>query len=265
FSIDSARRVHYNPLDTTPFGIWPRGSTAYYDFSSSFVWHSRDGKEHTLVCVRNEVRSASVYRIENGRFIFRWTKTRPEGTSHTLSYGISTLQTNGYARGYNPTVYIYEGNPATDSVAKARFPLYYKDGGFESVCSCGDVNGDGFGDLAVIYSAVNGSTLVVFLGENSPTAVPDADTSTFALDISSEHPVSSGQSLRVSLTISKPGAYAITLYSLRGELVSTLLSEQLPEGVHQRLLSLGPVPTGLYNVRLSGGGHSVDKGLMIVP
>ncbi|MFM8180202.1 MAG: hypothetical protein ACKOAG_13615, partial [Candidatus Kapaibacterium sp.] len=26
FSIDSARRVHYNPLDTTPFGIWPRGS-----------------------------------------------------------------------------------------------------------------------------------------------------------------------------------------------------------------------------------------------
>jgi hypothetical protein len=175
------------------------------------------------------------------------------------------MQTNGYARGYNPSVYVYDGNPASDSLAKARFPLYYKDGGFETVCSCGDINGDGFGDLAVIYSTVNGGFLVVYLGENPISFVADSDISMLNLDFSSEHPVSSGKSLQISLTVDKPGTYTVALYSLRGELISTLFSEQLPEGVHQRSLSLGPLATGLYNVRFSGGGHSVDKGLMIIP
>ena len=95
FSIDSARRVHYNPLDTTPFGIWPTGSTPYYNFSSSFVWHSRDGKEHTLVVSVLKDASTQVFRIVNGRFVYRWTKTRREGSSKILTHGIRSLATTG--------------------------------------------------------------------------------------------------------------------------------------------------------------------------
>ncbi|MFM8438100.1 MAG: hypothetical protein ACKOAX_06460, partial [Candidatus Kapaibacterium sp.] len=261
FSIDSARRVHYNPLDTTPFGIWPRGSTPYYSYRSSFVWHSRDGKEHTLV-VDLESGQSDFYSIKGGKLVFAHRIHTPLGLSWPgLQYGISSLQTNGYARSKRTNVFLYDGNPAVDSTPKARFPTYYKGEPFIAISSCGDVNNDGHGDIGVIY---NPGTLVVYAGLDSlVTSVAAPGESPIGLEIVGEHPAKHLVTMR--LQIDRPAVYTVQLYSLTGERLSTLVEEQLSSGTYLRSFDAAAanLPSGLYNLRLSDDARVVDKGILI--
>jgi hypothetical protein len=265
FSIDSARRVHYNPLDTTPFGIWPTSSRPYYSFSSSFVWHSRDGKEHTLVVSVLKDASTQVFRIVNGRFVYRWTKTRREGSSKLLTHGIRSLATNGYTRGNNPVIYIYEGNPAADSMAVAKIPIGLSGyGPYGDVISCGDVNNDGLGDIAVTYIGNNTGMLRICLGADSISAVEETDLMAPTMTLRNAQ-VGIDGSLGIELHIVRAARYTLELYDLRGNRVQALLDESFPSGNHDRVLQLSGanLPSGLYNLRLSDGVRAVDKGILI--
>jgi len=265
FTITADSAVHYTELDYIPFKSWPSNVVPYYSYSSSFVWHSRDMKEHTLSCVNMVDRSTYVYRIVNGRFSYRWTETRPWGPSYPLQIGISNKHSNGYGRAYDQLVYVYDGNPADDSLAQAWFPLYYNEDGFETMCSCGDVNADGFGDFAAIYTGISTAKLLIYLGSAGFSNVDDHDSTELALTLASENPTSNSQAIDVTITVGKPGLYTLDIYSMRGEHIATVLNEHLERGRFQRSVPMMRLVTGFYNIRLSGGGHSIDKGLMIVP
>ena len=257
--------VVYTQRDRITTMQWPTSSTPYYSFSSSFVWHSRDGKEHTLVVSVLKDASTQVFRIVNGRFVYRWTKTRREGSSKLLTHGIRSLATNGYTRGNNPVIYIYEGNPAADSMAVAKIPIGLSGyGPYGDVISCGDVNNDGLGDIAVTYIGNNTGMLRICLGADSISAVEETDPMAPTMTLRNAQ-VGIDGSLGIELHIVRAARYTLELYDLRGNRVQALLDESFPSGNHDRVLQLSGanLPSGLYNLRLSDGVRAVDKGILI--
>jgi len=254
--------VVYTQLDRVTTMQWPTSSTPYYNFSSSFVWHSRDGKEHTLVCGLND-NTTNIYRIMNGRFVFTWQKRTLEGGGDLLKYGVTSVNTNGYSRGYEAVQYLYDGNPGVDSMAKAWIPGGRAGvGPLLQITSCGDVNNDGFGDVAAIYGH---GTLVIYLGQaGSPSSVTQDDPEKPGLSLTSSEIVDTG-SLRIRMHIDKALRYRVELYDLRGSAIGTLLDEFLSTGDYERNLLLPPsgLPSGLYSLRLSDGVRAVDKGILI--
>ncbi|MFN5866638.1 MAG: hypothetical protein ACK45R_06540 [Candidatus Kapaibacterium sp.] len=265
FVIVADTTISYTTLDHVPYKAWPDPNTPYYSYSSSFVWHSKDGKEHTIVCDINVNRSCDIYRIVNGKLVFQWTTTRPQGSSDLLSYGVTNMKSNGYARGYNPFIYVYEDNPADDSIAKAKIPLFYKNNSFEIISSCGDVNADGFGDLAVVYTGIDGPSLLIYLGTNMSAGVSNDAQPGLSFSIDSQQPFKTGQPLNITIDAKKPATYTANLYSVRGELVKTLFSRYLDFGLHSISSTIENVPCGLYNIHLIGNGVSVDKAILIIP
>jgi hypothetical protein len=175
------------------------------------------------------------------------------------------MKSNGYARGYNPFIYVYEDNPADDSIAKAKIPLFYKNNSFETISSCGDVNADGFGDLAVVYTGIDGPSLLIYLGTNMSAGVSNDAQPGLSFSIDSQQPFKTGQPLNITIAAKKPATYTANLYSVRGELVKTLFSTYLDFGLHSISSTIENVPCGLYNIHLIGNGVSVDKAILIIP
>jgi hypothetical protein len=221
-------------------------------------------KEHTLVVVA-QTGSSIVFRIAGGRFGYQWTKSRPEGSVKLLAHGIRSLPNNGYARGNYPNIYLYEGNPAVDSLAVARIPLGLSGyGGYSELVSCGDVNNDGLGDLAVTYTGNNQSILRIYLGADSVSSVSTADSQAAVLSLPDPQ-VSSDGLLSVLLNINHPSQYTLEIFSLRGQKLHVLMDEYLQIGEYRCTLQLSVtnLPSGMYNLRLSDGTRMVDKGILI--
>ena len=261
FTITADSAVHYTELDYIPFKSWPSNVVPYYSYSSSFVWHSRDMKEHTLV-VSLDAGPTDIYTIQNGKLLFvHQIKTTLGSSWPALARGISSLSKNAYARGRRPNVLVYDGDPAQDTLAKARFPMYYKDEPFNQVSSCGDVNNDGHGDIAVVY---NSNTLVIYAGMDSlVSSVHSFSEIGFDIRLLSTQPTRN--SLTIEVSVARPCRYTIDLFNLRGEHVASLMDENLMEGVIERSYDVSSygLPPGLYNLRLSDGTRMVDKGILI--
>jgi hypothetical protein len=259
--------VVYTQLDRITTMQWPTASRPYYSFSSSFVWHSRDGKEHTLVVTLGpNIRTSDVYAIINGRFVHAYHKEAREYEIWPLAYSVKTMNDNGYARYYSRLCFVYHGNPALDSTRIARFPSVIGADEYviSSVSSIGDVNNDGKGDVAVVYVGNNTGILRMYLGADSISAVEETDPMAPTMTLRNAQ-VGIDGSLGIELHIVRAARYTLELYDLRGNRVQALLDESFPSGNHDRVLQLSGanLPSGLYNLRLSDGVRAVDKGILI--
>lgn len=132
-----------------------------------------------------------------------------------------------------------------------------------SYISIGDVNSDGFGDVAI---ATHEGRLKIYLGQDLNSTVSIAQQTDLSLTFKSQHLASTENVLECSLVIDHPATYQIDVYSLDGKHITTLMKEQFDEGSYTRsiMLDASLLSAGLYNLRLSDGRRSVDKGFLIL-
>ncbi|MFN9776862.1 MAG: hypothetical protein ACK54V_03260, partial [Candidatus Kapaibacterium sp.] len=116
---------------------------------------------------------------------------------------------------------------------------------------------------AAIYTGISTAKLLIYLGSAGFSNVDDHDSTELALTLASENPTSNSQAIDVTITVGKPGLYTLDIYSMRGEHIATVLNEHLERGRFQRSVPMMRLVTGFYNIRLSGGGNSIDKGILI--
>ena len=267
FTITADSAVHYTELDYIPFKSWPSNVVPYYSYSSSFVWHSRDMKEHTLVVTLGpNIRTSEVYSIIAGHFVHSYHKQTPEYEVWPLAYSVKNMAENGYVRCFARNCFLYHGDPAKDSTRIARFPDGIEGNEYviQHVTSIGDVNNDGKGDIGVVYIGNNTGILRIYLGADSVSSVSTADSQAAVLSLPDPQ-VSSDGLLSVLLNINHPSQYTLEIFSVRGQKLHVLMDEYLQIGEYSRTLQLSGtnLPSGMYNLRLSDGTRMVDKGILI--
>lgn len=81
-------------------------------------------------------------------------------------------------------------------------------------------------------------------------AVPAA----FALEPNFPNPFNPSTTVR--FTLSQPGPVRLTVYSVNGEAVATLVSERLAAGTHTRTWNADGMPSGVYFLRMAVGEAS---------
>jgi subtilisin-like proprotein convertase family protein len=107
-----------------------------------------------------------------------------------------------------------------------------------------------------------GWSLNFLVDAGSGTGIPTPEAwMNFGLEPIRPNPV--GQEAFVGFRIPEPGHVKVTVYNQVGQLVEVLANEELPEGLHERTWSPGPLAPGTYFVHLESGGMvSVRKALL---
>jgi len=146
-------------------------------------------------------------------------------------------------------------------------PAWTQDGdqdymALEAVRGVGDVNGDGFDDVATgaLYrdgAFVDGGRAWVFHGEPDPgTGVETDDPAGAALTVVGANPARAGTALSFCLT--EPGHVRLAAYDLAGRRVAVLYEGHTAAGTHRiewrgRRGDGSRLPPGLYLMRLESG------------
>jgi hypothetical protein len=261
FVIVADTTISYTTLDHVPYKAWPDPNTPYYSYSSSFVWHSLDRTEKTLVVYDVDRYYYQTYKYRDGHLVPGAYLRTGAGNVYYMTRGVGSMNQAGWCSETNALLFS-NGDPFYGISYYAKVTA----DGQRGVCSIGDVNNDGFGDVAVIYKSGDlDYRVVLYLGADISTGVVDPVGSTLSMSFGSESPSSNTKPLEVTFIIDKPGNYTITMYSLRGELIATLLNEHFDQGTYTRIVGFPSVAAGLYNVCLTDGTQRVDKGIMITP
>jgi len=92
--------------------------------------------------------------------------------------------------------------------------------------------------------------------EESP-ATPDR----FKLDQNYPNPFNPTTRLRFSL--SRSGPILLTVYTMRGEEVETLVSEWREAGHHEVVWDAGDLPGGIYLIRIRAGAYTETRKLIL--
>ncbi|MBL7999417.1 MAG: hypothetical protein JNL32_12355, partial [Candidatus Kapabacteria bacterium] len=250
-------KVTYTPLDTTEIKVFKDKVTPYYFYESSFVWHSRDNKEHTLVAAYGQT---DIYSIVTNTLQFRWTKRRREGSGHYLLGNTTDTISNGFVRGANPHLLLYSSNPVKDTNAHAKIPIFYKGQPYESVHAIGDINNDGFGDIAVVYGTEDFLTL--YLGRSSVLSTVIDDTRT-NITLNNNQPCSKSGVLTVRVSSVEEREIRLSLYSLNGAIAADMGTYPTSGGIVAIPLARYALSPGMYNLRCTIGTQVFDKGLII--
>jgi hypothetical protein len=175
-------------------------------------------------------------------------------------------------------VYVFCGGPDMDTVFDIELtgdqePWSYFGARMASV---GDLNADGFEEIAASSYGDSTRKGKVFIYTSCPTAVSDDDQEqtfhSFRLDQNYPNPFNSSTSIRYS--VPSPGlkhqTHAILqIYNIRGQLVRTLVDEDMSVGTRQVLWdgndSRGkPVASGLYLYRLTIGTVSEERKMLLL-
>jgi hypothetical protein len=69
---------------------------------------------------------------------------------------------------------------------------------------------------------------------------------------------------RIEFGISRPGLVTLTVYSIRGEQVETLVAENLQPGRHTAAWQAGSRPSGLYLLRLTHKGAVITRRMLLI-
>jgi hypothetical protein len=216
-------------------------------------------KEHTLVVYDRGKYYYLTYKVIDGRLRQGEMLRTGAGRVYYMPHGINAKAEAGWCSETNALLFC-NGDPFYG----IRYSSKVTAEGQEGVCSIGDVNNDGIGDVAVIYNPIDDQYhLTIYLGGDFTSSVNEQDSLLPSLSIDGRQPISEGGPIEVSMVFPRAATFTINLYSLRGELLSTLLSEHFDAGTYKRSLTLPTLPAGMYNIRLSGGGNSIDKGILI--
>lgn len=252
FKINNDLTVEYTALDTTSFKDFKDKQTPSYFYASSFVWQDRNKTEHTLLAGYG---MTDIYSIKNNTFQFVYTKKRREGGGFLLDNGVQEVNIRGYARGFNPVLYLYEGNPAKDTLAKAWLYL----GGTTSICGVGDINQDGFGDFATI----DNDNLKIYLGRGLLNTISDSNNAD-KVEISFLQVQKPSDVLRIKIRTMNQTKVIVSLFNLQGELIEKFGFFDI-DNIQDVVIVLNQyhIVQGFYNLRFQYDGKILDKALII--
>jgi hypothetical protein len=276
FQITGDKVSSYTALDTTDFKDFKSKWTPYYFYESSFVWHSNDNKEHTLVSARfyNEM-----YRIENNKFNLAFVKQKSESGlfegDQILRFSVIDKNQPGYVRGALPWVYIYHGNPANDTNVRVRLPYnrFNNDPLSEvyvrGIYSIGDIDNDGKGDIAIVYNGYyddKGYNSVVIY---TASVLLNVDSQDNGLPNSSFMKIKQPYSLKEELEIQLRGVEKevdIALFDSRGSKVLSIPSQRASaDGIIRIPMTKysGTLSQGAYILQCSSGGKVFQEMIII--
>jgi hypothetical protein len=134
-----------------------------------------------------------------------------------------------------------------------------------SVCSLGDIDGDGCYDLAAGAcqdddgGTDRGAVWVLYLQYDATAGIPDEHYVPASAEIHS-FPNPSREITRIAFSLEREEAVTLAIYDVRGKLVRTLLNRQMGPGAYSqewdgRADEGADVPSGIYFARLERGAE----------
>ena len=98
-----------------------------------------------------------------------------------------------------------------------------------------------------------------------PAGVNDPATSIpIKFSLSPVYPNPFNSTTTIEYTLPHASEITLSLYNLSGRKVKTLVNGRMQAGVHQTILDVGDMASGLYFVKLAEVGQSVTQKIMLV-
>jgi len=172
-----------------------------------------------------------------------------------------------------PALFV-RGNPYSDSIPYARlYRGYYNSSDdyltLTNAVSVGDINNDGFSDIATYYDGWKTSfgitKFVIYLGIDKSVGVTEQPQNTISFNLQSNNPIARTGKLQVTIKAHPHTSLTLMLYDMRGAQVAELW-KGLATGLEQQLaldISTYHLSTGMYNLRLQSGAQFTDKAIII--
>lgn len=165
--------------------------------------------------------------------------TYPEGT-HSSYAGITTVQ-----NAWEVVTFYYYESPVGSLVSPTNIDKIILL--FDPLSTTRDT---------IYFDDLTGPPLI------NPSSIPMIDASTsFRLSQNSPNPAK--QNTVISFQLSTPGLVSLELFDMLGNLVSTILSQEMKAGVHAIPLETGTVPNGIYFYVLKKDGFSQTKRMVV--
>jgi hypothetical protein len=191
--------------------------------------------------------------------------TAKEDSNRWASYGVER-DSAGNIVSLN-VVFAY-GDPkrSPDPYAKVGYGLVGA-GSIRSLCPVGDVNGDGFADIAAYYSGlvndVERNRFIIYLGISETVGVIETGepNKNPAFELIVSNPIKRNSPLRLTLRSARESH--LELYALSGGKIAELWRGATGGEMRTLELTLPSLAPGLYNLRLTDGRTTLDKALLI--
>jgi hypothetical protein len=218
---------------------------------SPFQPEGTNGREFVFMQRGDNANRTELYAIENGKWVLKGQLGR--GLWDRLGGSID---------GDNVTDWVFRDFERGKIIAySGKFlpnlvPLCYMPEYSSSYAVLGDINNDGFNDIACMIEG-QPRQFSVALGRDLATSVPENQNGKLSMHLY-PNPADSRISLHASLQ--RSGKYSILLYSIAGERVAELRSGMYAEGELMEQFDLRPLglAPGAYVLRLTGNGTFTD-------
>ena len=125
-----------------------------------------------------------------------------------------------------------------------------------------DVNGDGVPDL--VFASLDSSFSVAMNRGNSTTGVDRPDVLPSEDELFQNYPNPFNPSTVISFDIPKESFVSLDIYNALGQEIARLVNETRPAGRYSVTFDAGNLPSGLYVSRLTAGGFSATKKMVLV-
>lgn len=135
----------------------------------------------------------------------------------------------------------------------------YWDTGAGLAAAVGPAVGTPYWDTDGAWTVPIGNTLFRLLA--TPTAGVPVPTAAASLGAPRPNPVSS--EAVVPFHTDSDGDVALEVFDVQGRRVATLVAERLPAGAHVRTWAPGALPAGVYLLRLTAGGTSATRRVVV--
>ena len=167
-------------------------------------------------------------------------------------------------------VLVYSGGPKMDANYDAAAGLSVVSYFGWSVVSVGDINGDGFADIAVgapnfKWNEARGKWFILLGDSHIPVAAvrKARDTAPTVFELFQNYPNPFNPTTTITFSLSKSSYTTLKLYDLLGREIITLIAEDLGAGTYSKVWHADAYSSGVYFCTLRSGGFVESKKILL--
>jgi|GEM_PF-1022716 len=161
----------------------------------------------------------------------------------------------------------YQGGPVTSPDSWKVYKIYDNDGHLSvagEVYPAGDLDGDGRGELVIVAWSNQPQDLVVIESLDKPSPVERKNQQHLAEDfvLQQNYPNPFNSTTRIDYDLPRAAWVHMTIYSLTGQPVATLVDERQSAGRHTVFFDANRLAAGIYTCRIVADGWTEQKKML---
>jgi len=161
----------------------------------------------------------------------------------------------------------YQGGPVTSPDSWKVYKIYDNNGHMSvagEVYPAGDLDGDGHGELVIVAWSNQPQDLVVIESVNEASSVENEDDLQLPGEcvLHQNFPNPFNASTRITYDLIQPASVRLTIYSVSGQYITTLVDEEQSAGRHTVHFDASRLAAGVYTCRIVAGNFIQQKKML---